>query len=301
MNTRPLVSFVIATYNRKKELKEAIESILRQKYRPIEIIVVDNGSTDGTAQMIAREFSGLPFLKYERLEKNLGAALGKNAGIKRAKGEIVVIMDDDAELAEPSAVEKIVERFRQDEKVGLLSLKSINFFTGKIDRKEFPHRDKSLSAEEEFETSYFVGVGHAVRREVFEKAGFYPSYSPYYGEELDLSFRILDAGYKIIYFPRATVLHKVSPRGRITGSKYWEKTLENRIKTSLRNLPWRYVLISSVIWTLFVLAKARGNLLVVLRAYRAITRDFRQLLAERRVIKGETIKKIKKLKGRLYY
>jgi GT2 family glycosyltransferase len=301
MDKNPLVSFVIATYNREKELKEAIESILKQEYRPIEIIVIDNSINNASKEMIAREFPHLSFLKYQGMGKNLGAAVGKNEGIKLATGEIIVIMDDDSELSDSRALENIVNKFSEDQKIGLLSLKSVNYFSGKIDPKEFPSKDKSLDPDKEFETSYFVGVGHAVRKEAFQKAGLYPKFLPVYGEELDLSFRLLDAGYRIIYFPEALVLHKVSLKGRITGREYWKTTLENRIRTSIRNLPMRYVIVSSIIWTLFVLYKTGGNLLVPIKAYENVLKDLKELKRERKVLTPHTINRIKDLNGRLLY
>jgi GT2 family glycosyltransferase len=301
MDKNPLVSFVIATYNREKELKEAIESILKQEYQPIEIIVIDNSINNASKEMITKEFPHLSFLKYQWMGKNLGAAVGKNEGIKLATGEFIVIMDDDSELSDSTALENIVNKFIEDQKIGLLSLKSVNYFSGKIDPKEFPSRDKSLDPDKEFETSYFVGVGHAVRKEAFQKVGLYPKFLPVYGEELDLSFRLLDAGYRIIYFPEALVLHKVSSKGRITGREYWKTTLENRIRTSIRNLPLRYVIVSSIIWTLFVLYKTGGNLLVPIKAYESVLKDLKELKRERKVLKPHTIKRIKDLNGRLFY
>jgi GT2 family glycosyltransferase len=301
MDKNPLVSFVIATYNREKELKEAIESILKQEYQPIEIIVIDNSINNASKEMITKEFPHLSFLKYQWMGKNLGAAVGKNEGIKLATGEFIVIMDDDSELSDSTALENIVNKFIEDQKIGLLSLKSVNYFSGKIDPKEFPSKDKSLDPDKEFETSYFVGVGHAVRKEAFQKVGLYPKFLPVYGEELDLSFRLLDAGYRIIYFPEALVLHKVSSKGRITGREYWKTTLENRIRTSIRNLPPRYVIVSSIIWTLFVLYKTGGNLLVPIKAYESVLKDLKELKRERKVLKPHTIKRIKDLNGRLFY
>lgn len=300
-SNRPLVSFVIVTRNREKELAKAIESILKQSYRPIEVIVVNNGSTDNTGEMLTTRFPDAPFISHINLGGNLGVAQGRNEGIKEASGGIVVIIDDDAELAGEDIVEKIVSRFEKNARVGILGFKSVNYYSKEIDSKEFPHRDNSMPKDKEFETSYFVGVGHAVKREVFERVGLYANYFPYYGEELDFSFRTLEEGYRIIYFPGAKVLHKVSPGGRVKGGKYWEKTLENRIRTSIRNLPWRYVVVSSFIWSGIVLVKSGLNLVAMTRAYWAIFRDIGQLVKERKVIRPETIERVKRLRGRLYY
>lgn len=297
----PLVSFVVATFNRKDVLRETLRLVLQQDYEPKEVVVVDNHSADGTDEMMRSEFSA-ESLEYVRLPENKGAAGGKNEGIRRAKGKFIIITDDDALLESKDATARIVERFNADADVGLLNLKSINFYTRQIDRKEFPHVDKRLDAGEEFETSYFVGTGHAVRREVLDKAGLYcDDFFPYAFEELDWSFRIIDAGFKIVYFPGAVVLHKKDPGGRVCEKAMWARMLENRIRTSVRNLPWRYVIASSLVWAGFVTFKARGDVRVVAEAVWRIARDARRLSRQRRPITAESLAKIKRLRGRLAY
>jgi GT2 family glycosyltransferase len=264
--------------------------------------VIDNGSTDGTETMLETHFSNKQNFLLIRLDQNMGAACGKNEGMRKAKGDFIIILDDDALLESENATSRIVERFNCDNDVGLLNLKSVNYYTRQVAREEFPHVDKSLDADKEFETSYFVGVGHAVRKEMVEKVGMYcKSFFPYAFEELDWSFRIIDGGYKILYVPDVVVLHKKSPSGRLSEYAKWTKMLENRIRTSIRNLPWRYVIASSFIWLGFVMIKTKGNIFVVTKAVRNIVRDMKTLIKQRHVISPKTITKIKKLRGRLLY
>jgi len=298
---RPLVSFVVATFNRKEVLKQTLRLILQQDYEPKEIIVIDNNSEDGTAEMMRSEFSA-ESLEYVRLSQNKGAAGGKNEGIRRANGKFIIITDDDALLESKDAAARIVKRFDEDAEVGLLSLKSLDFSTREIDRKEFPHVDKSLNADKEFETSYFVGTGHAVRREVVDKAGLYcDDFFPYAFEELDWSFRIIDAGFRIVYFPDVVVLHKKAPQGRVGEKAMWARMLENRIRTSIRNLPWRYVVASSFIWAGYVTLKTRGDVRVVAQALWRVLTHLRSLCRQRRPISAESLRRIKRLRGRLAY
>lgn len=300
-NPNPLVSFVVATFNRKDVLRQALRLVLQQDYEPKETIVIDNNSADGTAEMIQSEFSA-ENVKYVRLQRNKGAAGGKNEGIRRANGKFIIITDDDALFESKDSTKRIVERFNQDANVGLLSLKSIDFYTREVDRKEFPHVDKSLDANREFETSYFVGTGHAVRREVVDRAGLYcDDFFPYAFEELDWSFRIIDAGFKIVYFPDVVVLHKKAPQGRVSETSMWTRMLENRIRTSIRNLPWRYVILSSLVWTGYVTLKTRGDVIVVVKALWHILTQIRNLIRQRRPISTESLRRIKRMKGRLAY
>lgn len=296
----PLLSFVIVTRNRKDDLREAIVSILRQHYRPLEIVVVDNASDDGTAQMLCEEFSD-PCICYVRLSENRGVTGGRNVSITEARGDILITLDDDCVFRDPEAASVIVEKFQQDERLGVLAFRIVNYFTNCMAKDEFPHRDKTLDSKSELETSYFIGAGHAVRKAVYQHVGLYPENFFYGMEELDLSFRILDAGYKILYFPQVYVLHKRSPNARISDLARWQRMLENRVRTSIRNLPWRYVLGSGVIWSGKVLWETRGRIDVIVRVFGHVIMDFRELKRERSPIKPQTLRRLQQLRGRLWW
>jgi GT2 family glycosyltransferase len=295
-----LVTFTLATYNRSQELEGCLDSILGQRYRPIEIVVVDNASTDATERIIKEKYN-LPAIHYFKVSENKGCVEGRNIAIRNCKGNIIVTTDDDALLNDVDATQKIVDRFSQEKDLGLLSFKSINYHTKKIAREEFPHRDKSLNPDMEFETSYFVGVGYAVKKQVYDKVGLYPADFFFGAEELDLSFRIIDAGYKIMYFPQVTVLHKKSPAGRLSYNDLWLKRLENRIRVSIRNLPWRYVIGSTFCWSGYTLVNVRGDISIVIKAFWNIAKNMQGLIQQRKPIRKRTVKKLKQLKGRLLY
>ena len=110
----PLVSVVIPCYNQAYFLPEAIESILAQTYREIEIVAVDDGSPDGTSQVVAR----YPGVRYVRQE-NQGLAGARNAGFKHSKGEYVVFLDADDHLT-PNAIESHLSCFAEYPKTGFV-------------------------------------------------------------------------------------------------------------------------------------------------------------------------------------
>jgi glycosyltransferase involved in cell wall biosynthesis len=104
---KPLVSVVIPCYNHARFLSEAIESVLRQEYRPLEIVVIDDGSTDHTAQVAAR----YPSVRY-RYQPNAGLAAARNTGISESRGSYVLFLDADDLLcagALGSAVDVILQ------------------------------------------------------------------------------------------------------------------------------------------------------------------------------------------------
>jgi len=297
---KPLVSFIIITRNRKEDLRECLKSIIIQDYKNKEIIVVDNNSQNGTHLLFEKEFS-LSNISYIRLTENKGVCGGRNEAIKAAKGEILITLDDDAVIDDPNAAIKIVNKFKKDPSIGVLAFKVLNYFTGKVDKDFFPTRDKKRTPNEEFEVSTFIGVAHAIPRYIYEQVGVYHDYFPYGHEELDLALRILDAGYKIIYFPEITIRHKIkgSRRQRLSGK--WDIILENRIKVAIRNLPWRYVASTACIWSLRTLFDCRGDFRPILNAWRSLWRKRHQLKCERHVINKETIRRIRELKGPLLY
>lgn len=295
----PLVSYLLITYNRKKDLEEAIISILNQSYSPLEIVIVDNNSTDGTQELIQEKFQNQN-IHYIRLFENKGVCGGRNVAISLAKGEILITMDDDAVIDDADATIKVVNKFKEHPDIGVLAFKVVNYFTGQLDKSAFPTRDKKRSPNEEFETSTFIGVGHAIPRHVYRKVGVYGDYFPYGHEELDLALRILDAGYRIVFFPEVVIRHKIKDRKqRLSGR--WAIILENRIKVAIRNLPWKYVLTTALAWSLRTLIDCRGNFLPLLKAWRSLWQQRDQLRHERRPIKKETIERIRRLKGPLYW
>lgn len=291
-------SLIIVCYNRKNELKDCINSVLRQSMKPYEIIVVDNNSEDGTDKLFKNGEISDSSIKYFKLEKNLGVAGGRNYGIKQASGDIFVFIDDDALLEPRNALEKIVTKFEKDPNIGILAFKVVNYHTKTIQRNEFPHIDKSLNPDKEFETSYFIGAGHAIRREVFNKCGLYPEDYFYGMEELDLSFRVLDKGYRIIYFPHILVWHKKSPSGRITDEKKWIFTLRNRVAISYKYLKKKHFIGSSVLWFFKIMIKSR-SLLVPLRGVMSFSKYKKSLV--RQTISDDTLEKIKYLRGRIWH
>lgn len=136
-----LVSVVIPAFNGAKYLGETIESILAQTYRPIEILVVDDGSTDATAE-VAQRF-GEP-VRYIR-QQNAGTAAARNRAIAESRGEFIALLDQD-DLWVPHKLERQIPRFSEDPRIGLV-FAGIEFFdtkSGKITATYFPGDELGL-------------------------------------------------------------------------------------------------------------------------------------------------------------
>lgn len=296
-------SYIIPTHNRKDELVEAIESIRNQNYDDQEIIIISDRSTDGTRDLFT---SGGRLddaeTKFYHSEERIGAPEARNIGIDMASGEVLMFVDDDIVLPDDDATTSIVQGFETEDELGVLALCIENYYTGEIMSDEFPHRSKEPTRRSAFETTYFIGAGCAIRATALQEAGGFPeSFDPNRFEEIDLSFRILDAGYTIRFEPSVVVRHKRSPKGRKLPTELVRYDLENRIKASVRNLPWRHVLVSTVLWGLFTLLRSRFDPRPVFRALLSIWQSRAMLLEERSVLAPETVERVKEHSGRLYY
>ena len=307
-NKQITISVILITYGRKEDLKSCLNSILKQEFNDYEVIIVDNNEDELISNYLKESISrmkdkdeDMDKVRYYKVNKNLGVTGGRNFGIKRAKGDILVFIDDDAFLENKNAFQKVHSNFFKDSHIGVLSFKVINYYSKKIERKEFPHKNKRLNLDKQFETSYFIGAGHAIKKEIFDKIGLYSEDFFYGMEELDLSFKIVDSGYRIYYYPEIIVWHKNSLKGRLTEKEKWQKILENRIKVSIRNLPWKYIIFNTLIWSAKVFIEVRGDFTIIFKSYRNVFRERNNILKERKVINWKTILKLKKLQGRLYY
>lgn len=297
----PLVSYVLATYNRPDDLADALDSILGQSYRPIEIVVISN-STDETSEMFE---NGGQFdreeIDYYHFQGRTGPSVARNAGYERATGDIIATIDDDAVLANADATDEIVSLFRNHEDVGVLAFQSRDYWTGELIRMEIPDPpDFETPPSERYRATSFIGVGTAIRRSALDAAGLYPETFVYGFEEMDLSIRVLDAGYDILYTPSIVVYHKKSPAGRRPDIEEQERQIENRIRLAVRNLPWRYAVGTTLVWLSYWTLRSGFRLSSLRRILQRLYDDRRALLSERNVVDDETIALLKARSSMLF-
>ena len=210
---RPLVSIVTICWNRKAEICESLSRIREIDYPNLEVIVVDNASTDGTPETLEAEF---PEVKLIKMFKNIGIE-AYNIGFKNVKGEYIVILDDDSFPAK-DAITKMVDKFASDPKLGVVAFDVRNFYNydevKKTEADEGDSVQKETAAVAENYLMAFNGAGAGVRRDLLERVGFYPEEFFLYWNEQDTAFRILDQGYKVQFFSDVVAYHKYSPKNR---------------------------------------------------------------------------------------
>jgi GT2 family glycosyltransferase len=187
-------AILIVTKNRRRELKRAVASALAQTTGS-QIIVIDDGSTDGTAEMVASEF---PDIELQRSEQSLGYLVQRNRGLRMAGAPIVVLIDDDAEFASRRVVERTL----------------LDFDSGRVGAVAIPHIDVGIDREPRlhapargfFTTSEFVGTAVAIRREAFLEVGGFRESFFHQGEERDFCVRLLSKGW-VVRVGRAEPIH----------------------------------------------------------------------------------------------
>ncbi len=285
-----LISILIVTWNRKDDVLVAIQSAYDQAYRNIEIIVIDNASTDGTAEALRTAF---PSIRLIVLDRNMGASAGRNPGILAAKGEIIFLLDSDATLGHDT-LDNIVLKFCSDAKVGVLTCKILNADTHELDPNTwiFTEKDKT-DQDAEFPSFSFCECGVAIRKEVFNRIGLFWDLLFFGREGEELSLRVWDAGYQIVYFPQAVVYHRASPRKRVAGGEREYYNLRNCLYIYSIHYTW-WMLIGFVplkIGTSIIRGVKQGCLRQIFQALFDASRQMPILCKERRPIADATARR----------
>src|SRR3989304_9168303 len=278
----PLVSVVILTWNRKDDLIEVIAELKESTYAPIEVVVVDNGSNDGTQEAINEKF---PQVNFIRLEKNVGIA-GYNIGMKKARGEYVVLLDSDS-FPDRKAIERMVAVFESDSQIG-----AVAFDVHKYD-SIFNIQYSIFNIQEGRDVYGYNGAGVGIRKECLEKAGYL--FEPYflYFNEQDHAFRILQSGYKIKFHPEIIAYHKSSMTSRVSRSAPYFYT-RNLLWLIWRFYPIRYAFVSTISLFFYAsLSTIQQRTSIYMKAILDAIFGFSMVLSNRFVVDRNIIKNVR--------
>ena len=240
------VSIIILCYNSIEDIRECIPSILNQSFKNYEIIIVDNNSTDNTAEFIKKSY---PDIKIIETGQNLGYALGNNVGVKEAIGEYIVILNPDTKV-DPMWLSTLLRPLEEDSTIGLTTSKIIEYYdrdhgacgnSPHYTGLHFPRGlEKPITSFTKPEVIGAIsGCSFAMRRDLFESLGGFDPEFFLYLEDSDLSIRTRYAGYKIMFEPESVVYHK--HKISITPQKefYLER---NRYQLLLKNYSGRMLI-----------------------------------------------------------
>lgn len=225
----PRVSVIIPHWNGRQHLDDCLGSLRKQTYRNFEVIVADNGSTDGSQNYIRASF---PEVRLLELGQNRGFTGACNAGYATARGEFILLLNNDTE-ADARWIETIVATFERRPRVGIVATKMLlfdqrdHFHTAgdyyrvnglpgnrgvwQADRGQYDREEPVFSA---------CGGAAAYRRAMVAEIGFLDDAFFFSCEDIDLAWRAHLAGWDVLYAPQAIVYHKLKASGGsgVTGS-----------------------------------------------------------------------------------
>jgi hypothetical protein len=198
--TLPLVSVVMLSWNRKNDVRVSLNHVFDADYPSVEVIVVDNHSTDGTVDMVKEKF---PATIVVPLAENIGIA-GWNKGFEIAKGEYILVLDDDS-YPEKNALSIGITRVMQEPQCGILAMQVYNQHRQLVETSSLVHGNNTT----------FIGCGAVLRADILKKIGMFEPLLFLYAHETEFAMRVINRGFTVLYEPRAIVQHINSPAHRL--------------------------------------------------------------------------------------
>ncbi len=266
---QPLVSIITLNMNGRKYLEVCLPSIRKQSYPNIETIVVDNGSTDDSADFISKNF---PEVKLIKNSKNLGFGGGNNIGIKTARGNYIFILNNDTEL-DINCVAELYKGINKSPKVGMCATKILSYFDrqmidniGHLLYYDGLNRGKGRLEPDKgqynkiAEAFYPSGCAAFYRKEAIDEAGPFDEDFFLYGDDTELGLRCRFLDWQCLYIPTAIVYHMYSATaGKYTPLK--AKLVErNRIWVAVKLFPFPLLLLNPFFALIRYIYQAYGAL-----------------------------------------
>jgi len=266
----PLVSISILNWNGKKMTAECLKSLKKLKYQNYEVIVVDNGSKDGSVEFLKKNFPEINLVCHK---ENKGFTGGHNATYRVMRGKYLCLLNNDM-VVDPSWLKNLVKVIEEDPKIGaceggtfkwnkdypvynknnpLQTIRYINKYTG------FPWQEKD---HEEFkEADYLSGGATLIRKDLIDRIGLFDNRFFAYVEDRDLSARMKRAGYKTMYVPQAFVWHKGSATAKKVGylANYWQ--YRNHLFFLFKNFDRGYLQLALLLYLLRELKATAGDII----------------------------------------
>ncbi len=244
---KPELSVVILNYNTKELLKDCLNSI--KKYMnevPMEVIVSDNSSTDGSVEMIKTNFSWVQLIEGP----NDGFSKGNNRARDFVNGDMILFLNPDT-VVHKNVFQKTVKYLNEHKDVGALTCKLVlpNGQMDKDTRRRFPtprisfsklilghtkdYWYEDISENVTHEVEAIQGAFFLSRKKILDEVGWFDPMYFFDGEDVDLSYQIHKLGYKLVYYPEITVTHlKGVTKGKVEKWKH-KTTQENKRKLRL--------------------------------------------------------------------
>lgn len=305
----PLVSIIIVTHNSADYILECINSIKKSNYKSIEIILVDNASSDNTLQIVDKEKNNK--LRIIKNDHNLGYAHANNQAANISNGEFLFIINPDTRV-EPDFLPPLIEQMNKSESIAvcqplvyLFDKKTVNLTGKETHYLGFDWiRDYKSKRKLRNEQIYsFSGSGVLIRKSIYVKLGGYDDLYFMYYEDSDLSWKLNLFGKKILFTPKSVLYHdyKYIPQEKHQPLKrklfYIER---NRLQTIFKNYSFKtlFLLVPAIIFMeigMITFAIIDGWGLTKLKTYLSIMQNFetlnsnRKFIQEKRIVSDKTI------------
>jgi GT2 family glycosyltransferase len=271
-------SVIIVNWNGREVLPECLETVFAQRIEGFEVIVVDNASTDGSAEAAEKSF---PRANVIRNPENYGFARANNIGARAAQGDFLVFLNYDTAV-EPDWLEKLLAPMLADETIGAASSKVLFYGRRELINSagtflSFIGVSGSLgdavprtSFAEDFELFAPCGASFAIRRALYSRIGGFDESYFLYDEDVDIGWKVWNSGFRVLFAAGSIAYHKYSPDQKpykyyfVTRNKFWTIWKNARTRDALWLLPMAF-LSSLAISALFVAFLKPGNALACLR------------------------------------
>ena len=260
LKKQPNISVIIVNWNGNRTLDSCLRSLENQTYRDFETIVVDNSSTDNSREILINDWADR--IELLLLDCNTGYCAGNNCGIKKARGSLIALLNNDAEVDE-NWLKEIADAAKQNPEAGMFASKI--YFAGERNRFDstgllvYPdgmcrsrgwlEKDNGQYEKEE-EVLAPNGAAAVYRKKMLEDTGFFDERYFAYLEDLDIALRGWIMGYSCKYVPSAIVYHVKSSSYGIHSKEKAFYAERNRLWNLLKLFPLNLIILSPV-YTLY--------------------------------------------------
>lgn len=297
------VNVIIPNWNGIKLLKICLPSLRRQTFKDFEIIVIDNGSSDGSVDFIKKNYPEIHLIK---LKKNIGFSPAINLGIKNGNGEYFVLINNDTKV-DKDCLKRLVEAADKHSEAGMIACKMLNFNQPELIDSAGDYIDAVGHANNiglgekdsvKFNHGGYVflvtGGGSLIKREVFEKIGFFDHDYFAYMEDVDFCLRAQMVGFKGWYEPKAVIyhMHGETAKRNLAFKEYLQ--FRNMTMTIIKDFPTK-LLLKDFNWLKIILVNfntvrylaGQGYLMSGLKSEWYVLTHFFKLLKKRQEIQSK--------------
>ncbi len=312
---KPLVSILIVNWNSKENLKDCLSSLFKISYQNYEVVMVDNGSVDGSVEFVEKEY---PKVKIVESKENLGFAGGNDFGIKHCHGKYVLFLNNDT-IVTKNFLNELVDFIEKDEDLAIVQptilfhrpglnldkkINSVGSFllkSGFLHHLDYGKEYKASSYKESYEIFTAYGACFLVRKKVIDEVGLFDSDYFAYFEETDFCHRVWMSGYKIKIITNPIIYHKGGSTSEKLPSAFIQyHSFKNRLYTYLKNFEMKniirifipHLIICEISTFLYLLIGRPGYAIAIQKAIFWNLFNFKKMVKERRRIQ-RSIRKVK--------